>query len=56
MLKKFLEEEDGMGTAEVVVISAVLVAMALIFKDAIKGLIDSIIAKNLEPTDSKFNF
>jgi len=56
MIKNFLKEEDGMGTAEVVVISAVLVAMALIFKGAIKKLIDSIIENNLEPTDSKFNF
>ena len=35
MLKSFLKEEDGLGTVEIVVIIAVLVGIALIFKDAI---------------------
>lgn len=44
LLKRFWMEEDGMGTVEVVIIVAVLVAVALIFKDGItkfvKGLMD----------------
>jgi Flp pilus assembly pilin Flp len=35
LLKDFLHEEDGMGTVEIVLIIAVLVGIALIFRDAI---------------------
>lgn len=35
MVKRFLSEEDGLGTVEIVVIIAVLVGIALIFRDAI---------------------
>ncbi len=34
-MKCLLSEEDGMGTVEIVVIVAVLVGIALIFRDAI---------------------
>ena len=34
-LKGFIMEEDGMGTVEIVIIIAVLVGLALIFRDAI---------------------
>ena len=35
ILKRFWHEEDGMGTVEIVIIIAVLVGLALIFRDAI---------------------
>ena len=35
LIKSILEEEDGIGTVEIVVIIAVLVGIALIFRDAI---------------------
>jgi len=35
LLKSFLKEEDGLGTVEIVVLIAVLVGIALIFRDAI---------------------
>ena len=35
LIKSFLREEDGLGTVEIVVIIAVLVGIALIFRDAI---------------------
>jgi Flp pilus assembly pilin Flp len=35
LLKRFAKEEDGMGTVEIVIIIAVLVGLALIFRDAI---------------------
>ena len=34
-LRGFILEEDGMGTVEIVIIIAVLVGLALIFRDAI---------------------
>ena len=45
-IKSFLYNKKGMGTVEVVIIIAVLVALALIFKDFVmdlaKGLFDKI--------------
>ena len=35
VLRGFIFEEDGMGTVEIVIIIAVLVGLALIFRDAI---------------------
>lgn len=35
LLRRFFREEDGLGTVEIVVIIAVLVGIALIFRDAI---------------------
>ena len=35
LVKGFLKEEEGMGTVEIVVIIAVLVSIALIFRNAI---------------------
>lgn len=35
IIKNFLKDEDGLGTVEIVVIIAVLVGIALIFRDAI---------------------
>ncbi|NLK86399.1 MAG: hypothetical protein GX279_02780 [Clostridiaceae bacterium] len=42
-LKSFLSEEDGMGTVEIVVIVAVLVGIALIFRDAIIKFVTDIL-------------
>jgi Flp pilus assembly pilin Flp len=44
--KQFLMEEDGMGTAEVVIIAAVLVAIALMFKETIIQFVDDLLTKN----------
>jgi Flp pilus assembly pilin Flp len=35
LFKNFFKDEDGLGTVEIVVIIAVLVGIALIFRDAI---------------------
>jgi Flp pilus assembly pilin Flp len=37
--KKFIKEEDGMGTVEIVIIIGVLIAIALIFSKQIKNLV-----------------
>ena len=43
LIKSFLKEEDGMGTVEIVIILAVLVSIALIFRKAIiKFVTDSL--------------
>jgi len=42
MVKNFLKEEDGLGTVEIVVLIAVLVGIALIFRDAIITFVTNI--------------
>ena len=44
-LKSFLNDKEGMGTIEVVIIIAVLVALALIFKDFIIDLAKGLFGK-----------
>lgn len=48
MIKSFMKDEDGLGTVEIVLIIAVLVGIALIFRDAIirfvTGIMKSIFA------------
>lgn len=39
LVKGFFKEEEGMGTVEIVVIIAVLVTIALIFRKAITGFV-----------------
>lgn len=41
--KRFWKEEDGMETIEVVVIIAVLIAIALIFRKAIVGFVQKLV-------------
>lgn len=45
LIKRFLKEEDGLGTVEIVIIVAVLVAVALIFRRAIFDFVSNIIKK-----------
>ena len=41
LVKGFLKEEDGMGTVEVVLILAVLVTIALIFRKTIQNWVET---------------
>lgn len=41
-LQRFWQEEDGMGTVEIVIIIAVLVAVALLFKDGIEDFVNKL--------------
>lgn len=43
LLRNFWKEESGMGTVEIVLIIAALVAVALIFKDAIISFVQDAI-------------
>ncbi len=45
LLKDFMLEEDGLGTVEIVLLIAVLVGLALIFKDSIIGFVKRILAQ-----------
>ncbi len=43
--KRFYEEEDGMGTVEIILIIVVLVGLVIIFKSQISDLVESIFQK-----------
>ncbi len=43
--KDFCEEEDGMGTVEIILIIVVLVGLVIIFKSQISELVESIFQK-----------
>ncbi len=45
MLKQFLTEEDGMATLEIVIITAVLISLALLFKNAMSDYFKEVIKK-----------
>ncbi|MCR4437125.1 MAG: Flp1 family type IVb pilin [Clostridiales bacterium] len=42
MIKNFFLEEDGLGTVEIVIIIAILVGLALIFRKQIYSLVNQI--------------
>lgn len=43
LMNNFLQEEDGMGTVEVVMIIAALIAIAIVFRDTVKEALPGII-------------
>jgi len=45
MIKAFIKEEDGINTVEIVVIVAVLVGLALIFRKAIFSFVNQVLDK-----------
>ncbi len=51
LFKNFLKEEEGMGTVEIVVIIAVLVSIAIIFRKAIVDWVTSTVAKVFQGAD-----
>lgn len=44
-LKRFIEEEDGIGTVEMILILVVLIGLVVIFKTQITNLVNSIFQK-----------
>jgi Flp pilus assembly pilin Flp len=55
LMKNFIKEEDGMGTVEIVIIVAVLVAIALIFRKAIYNFVKEIVGKIQKDYRGKHN-
>ncbi len=48
-IKRFLNEEDGLGTVELILIIVVLISLVLIFKEQLTTLVENIfksISKN----------
>lgn len=44
-IKRFIKEDEALGTVEIVVLIAILVGVALLFKDRIMKLINSMFDK-----------
>ena len=44
-VKKFLNEEDGMGFVEIVLITVVLIGLVIIFKSQITSLVNKLLSK-----------
>lgn len=49
LLKRFYEEEDGMGTVELVMIIAALMCIALLFRKQIVAFAQQIMEKVFKP-------
>ena len=41
-MKRFWEDESGMGTVEVILIIVVLIGLVIVFKEQISGLVENI--------------
>lgn len=54
-LKEFYYEEEGMGTVEIVIIIAVLIAIALVFKSAITEFAKNLMTKAFNTDSGKDN-
>lgn len=50
--KKFLEEEDGMGTVEIILIIVVLVGLVIIFRNQVTGIVNDLFDKITDKTNS----
>ncbi|MFM9276816.1 Flp1 family type IVb pilin [Paenibacillus jiagnxiensis] len=44
-LRKFWKEEDGLGTLEMILIIAILIAVAIIFREQISRIITGLLKK-----------
>lgn len=55
VLKEFYEEEEGLEVVEMVVLMAVLVGAALIFKDQVIGFVTSMLEKIFKQSEEKFD-
>lgn len=55
MIKRFLKEEDGMGVVEVLLIMAVLITMAGLFRTQISDLVDNIWVSVSQTTNNIIN-
>ncbi|HEX3076808.1 MAG TPA: Flp1 family type IVb pilin [Lachnospiraceae bacterium] len=51
ILKDFIQEEDGMGVVEIILIIVVLIALVILFRDQITDIVTGILGAIKEDTD-----
>ena len=44
-MKEFLQEEEGMGTVEIILIIVVLIGLVIIFKNQLRSLVETVFEK-----------
>ncbi|MBW7453899.1 Flp1 family type IVb pilin [Paenibacillus sepulcri] len=54
-LRKFWSDDDGIGTLEIVLIIAVIIILALLFKDWIIGLLQNLMGEADNKANEIFN-
>ncbi|WP_042164326.1 Flp1 family type IVb pilin [Paenibacillus gorillae] len=54
-MRSFWRSESGLGTLEIILIIAVVIIIALLFKDWIIGLIENLMGKADEQADQIFS-
>lgn len=52
---KLWKDEEGMGTVEIVIITAILVGLALLFREQIITFLNNILSKTFANGESIFN-
>ncbi len=50
--RRLLEEEDGVGTVEIILILVVLIGLVIIFKNQLTSLVNSIFSKIVSQSGS----
>lgn len=44
-MREFVQEEEGMGTVEIILIIVVLIGLVIIFKDQLRSLVNTVFEK-----------
>lgn len=52
LAKRFVAEEDAVGTVEIILILVVLIGLVIIFKDQLTSLVNSLLAKITKQSNS----
>ncbi|RJG22661.1 multidrug transporter [Paenibacillus thiaminolyticus] len=52
--KRLWKEEDGLGMVEIVIIIAVIVVLALVFREQISTFLENLISRATKETDKIF--
>ena len=55
-MKKFLMEEDAIGTVEVVLLLVIVVGLVILFRDTIKTIVEDTLENVQNKSDSVDNF
>ena len=51
LLRRFMKEEDGLGTVEIVLITVILIGLVMMFKEPIRQMMEKITKKMTEDVD-----
>ncbi|KAB1438635.1 Flp1 family type IVb pilin [Candidatus Galacturonibacter soehngenii] len=55
IIQRFIQEEDGVGVVEIILILVVLIALVAVFKNELTGLVDNIFKKIKSGAEGIYN-